>query len=245
MRRGDLLFFVLVACVVAVVTGCRAGDTRVSTATANTDTSLSKLASTAELPHPIPRIYLRAFKAERTLEMWGASQSGSYRLVKSFPIARMSGRPGPKRIENDGQVPEGCYQIAVFNPESAFHLSLGLNYPNESDRIRADQTQPGSEIYIHGSNVSIGCLAMTDPIIEQIYLMAENAKRAGQKDIRVDIFPAKPGSDAWKELFAKHPEHAAFWLEIEPAYSKFESTHQPAQFTVGTQGEYRFSTSVH
>ncbi|MBX3096374.1 MAG: L,D-transpeptidase family protein [Fimbriimonadaceae bacterium] len=184
---------------------------------------------------------MRAIKSEDVLELWGAKPDEPYQLVKAFTIARQSGKPGPKRKEGDRQVPEGCYRIAVFNPESQFHLSLGLNYPNESDLVRSDRAEPGSDIYIHGSNVSIGCLAMTDPIIEQIYSMAENAKKSGQDEIRVDIFPARPGTPEWNRLFEEYPEHTSFWREIEPAYRQFEISRFPAKFTIGIDGAYHFA----
>lgn len=206
---------------------------------AHTGLLVRELADAKGLPNPVPRIYIRAFKHEKELEIWGATADGPFQLVNTFPIARQSGRPGPKRREGDLQVPEGCYVVAVFNPQSKFHLSLGLNYPNASDKVRSDQARPGYDIYIHGGSASVGCLAMTDPVIEQIYLMAEQARSAGQKEIRVDIFPARPGP-AWEELKRRHPQHVMFWREIEPAYTLFEQNKRPAEFTVDPDGRYVF-----
>ena len=83
-----------------------------------------------------------------------------------------SGTTGPKRLQGDFQVPEGFYHINEFNPNSNYHLSMGLNYPNSSDRILSDSLRPGGEIYIHGSCVSVGCIPLNDDEIEELYLIA-------------------------------------------------------------------------
>ena len=103
-------------------------------------------------------VFIRWLKHEAVLELWARSDSHRrFRLVGSYPILATSGIPGPKHREGDRQVPEGFYEIIRFNPESDYHLSMGLNYPNAADLVNADPQQPGSDIYIHGSNVSIGC----------------------------------------------------------------------------------------
>lgn len=147
----------------------------------------------------------------------------------------MSGGLGPKRREGDRQVPEGLYVIDRFNPDSAYHLSLGIDYPNASDRVRSDPKNPGSDIFIHGSDVSIGCLAMTDPVIEEVYAMAVRAREAGQRRIRVDIFPFRmePG-----EVAGRGGEHSGLWAELEPFYQAFESSRTVPGFRVGAGGAY-------
>lgn len=187
---------------------------------------------------PAAFVFLRAFKAERELELWAGDSPGGLALIKTYPVAAASGGPGPKRREGDRQVPEGIYHIDRFNPQSSFHLSLGLNYPNESDRVRSDRDRPGSDIFIHGRAVSIGCLAMTDPVIEFIYVLADGARAAGQRQIPVHIFPARPGTAAWDDLMERHPEHRAFWQEIEPAYELFETTRTLPIVAVGPDGRY-------
>jgi murein L,D-transpeptidase YafK len=163
------------------------------------------------------------------------------RLLKTFPILAQSGNPGPKHQEGDLQVPEGVYRIAVFNPESRFHLSLGLNYPNEADRARVDSRKPGGDIYIHGSAVSIGCLAMGDEAIEQIFLLAYDVKNAGQRELPVHIFPARMTGETWTALRAKHPQHAAFWSELQPVYDAFEKTKRVPSVRTAKAGQYELA----
>ncbi len=109
--------------------------------------------------------------------MWARHGDGRFRLVASYPILAVSGGPGPKRREGDKQVPEGFYEIDRFNPKSLFHLSLGLNYPNAADRVLSDREHPGGDIFIHGSNVTVGCAPLGNDAIEELYLAALDAPR--------------------------------------------------------------------
>lgn len=206
-----------------------------------------KAVPASALPPGKGEVFLRAFKAEAILEVWESPKPGEpFRLLAGYPIARMSGGPGPKRREGDRQVPEGFYTINRFNPNSRFHLSLGLDYPNASDRIRGDKERPGSDIFIHGSNVSIGCLAMTDPVIEEIYARCEAARCRGQRTIWVHLFPARFGGEAMRTLerrYAKDAAMLAFWKEMEPGYTVFERTKRVPRVTVDAAGLYRVSSS--
>jgi murein L,D-transpeptidase YafK len=187
-----------------------------------------------------PYLYLRAFKHERELEAYVASElGGPYELAGKWRVAGMSGTLGPKRREGDRQVPEGLYVVDRFNPRSRYHLSLGLDYPNASDRARGDRRAPGSDIFIHGSNVSIGCLAMTDPVIEVVYRLATEARDAGQRWIRADIFPFRMDAETMDAMGLRHPEHAPLWRELEPFYSGFDQRRAPVAFVVARDGAYR------
>jgi murein L,D-transpeptidase YafK len=186
-------------------------------------------------------LFFRGFKESGELEVWAADDDGPMRLLKTFPILAQPGNPGPKHREGDLQVPEGVYRIAVFNPESRFHLSLGLNYPNEADRSRVDSRKPGGDIYIHGSAVSIGCLAMGDEAIEQIFLLAYDVKDGGQRELPVHIFPARMTGEAWTALRAKHPQHAAFWSELQPVYDAFEKTKWVPRVQTTKAGRYELA----
>ena len=135
--------------------------------------------------YPPKTLFIRAFKQEKELEIWAGTRK--LRLIKTFPILAASGVLGPKLHRGDRQVPEGWYHINRFNPRSRFHLSLGLNYPNDADLIRSAGRDPGDDIFIHGSNKSIGCLAMGDPAIEEIYGLARDMKSR----IRVLILPSR------------------------------------------------------
>jgi murein L,D-transpeptidase YafK len=193
---------------------------------------LKATAEHAGLPYPVPAMYFRAFKKEAVLEAWGAAHSdGPFRLIKIYAIAAMSGGLGPKRKEGDRQVPEGLYQINRFNPASRFLLSLGLDYPNASDRILSDQVRPGGDIFIHGDRVSIGCLAMTDDKIMEIYTLADGARAKGQATIRVDVFPSrKPSSSPLAESLA-------------PFAVEFDRTKSVPSFKVLRNGAYKLVKS--
>lgn len=200
--------------------------------------AILKKAGVGDLPN---YIYLRAFKREQVLEVWGASSSAEeMTLVVAYPIAKMSGKLGPKRKEGDRQVPEGIYSIDRFNPKSQFHLSLGLNYPNASDRARSDKEHPGGDIFIHGNRASIGCLAMTDPVIEEIWSFATFARDSGQRDIPVHIFPARLDKKTLEQLIGQDAdqEKHKLWKELEPFYTNFEAFHRVPRHTVDSNGAY-------
>jgi murein L,D-transpeptidase YafK len=132
----------------------------------------------AELAYPPDRITLIGLKEEGVLELWAARADGPWKRVQTYPILRQSGGPGPKLREGDRQVPEGFYRIESLNPNSRYHLSLRLDYPSAEDlrQAKADgRDQPGSDIMIHGKAVSIGCLAMGDPAIEEIFVLAADS----------------------------------------------------------------------
>lgn len=215
-------------------------EDRVAEARKTSTPALKAMAKNAKLPHPIPRIYLRAHKLERELEVWGAEPGigNVFVLVKTYPIAAMSGTLGPKRKEGDRQAPEGLYFVDRFNPRSSFHLSLGINYPNASDRILSDPKKPGGDIFIHGNQVSIGCLAMTDPAIEEIYLMALDAVKAGQRRVRVEIYPFRMTSQKLREEEKKRPELAVFWRNLARFWQSFEAQKFPARYIVNEAGRY-------
>ena len=117
---------------------------------------------------PAKYVYLRSFKYDSQLEVWVKNdRKESFKLFKTYKVCALAGTLGPKRMEGDYQVPEGFYYINEFNANSSYHLSLGLNYPNSSDRTLSDSYQPGGDIYIHGSCVTVGCIPLTDPMIEE------------------------------------------------------------------------------
>lgn len=138
---------------------------------------------------PGARIALLVFKDQRRLEVYVKAAGGPWRFLRGYPVLAASGGPGPKLREGDGQVPEGQYRVSFFNPNSLFHVSLRLDYPNSFDRAmaRADgREQLGGDIMIHGKSVSIGCLAMGDEAIEELFTLAA---QVGMARIRVLIAP--------------------------------------------------------
>jgi|GEM_PF-2039592 len=123
---------------------------------------------------PPKRLTLLAFKQERSLEVWGANAEGAFAQLGRYRILAASGVRGPKRRQGDKQVPEGFYRLSELNPNSAYHLSIRVNYPNSEDILNAaiPVEMMGGDIYIHGNDVSIGCLALGDAAIEELFCLA-------------------------------------------------------------------------
>ncbi len=188
------------------------------------------------------KLFIRAFKTEQELEVW-IKDDDVYKLLVIYPFCTTSGDIGPKRKEGDLQIPEGAYHINHFNPYSTFHLSLGINYPNASDKILSDKRSPGGAIYIHGNCVSIGCIPITDDKIKELYVMAVEAKNAGQDKIPVHIFPARLDAGVVDQLVLQHkasPDVATFWKNLQTVYTDFESTTKLRPVKVNQKGEYYF-----
>lgn len=190
------------------------------------------LAEKAGVPYPAPQLYLRAFKAEKELEVWAAAKGKPLTLVATYPFCAASGELGPKRKEGDLQVPEGLYAVSQFNPTSNFHLSMKVSYPNASDLKRSDRRAPGGLIYLHGGCASIGCIAIGDEAIEVVYLLGLGASG----EIPFDIFPMRL-TDAALEREAQSP-HAPLWRELKPYYERFEQTRKVLRPRVGADGAY-------
>lgn len=196
---------------------------------------LQALLAAVGLSYPVDEVYLRAFKEERELELWAGKKGQPLTLVKRYPFCAASGELGPKRREGDLQVPEGLYVVPEFNPTSNFHLSMKVSYPNASDRLRSDRQRPGGLIYLHGSCASIGCIAIEDGPIEEVYLLALDAR---VRPIRFDIFPRRLTDEAMGAL--DDSPHASLWKELKPAFDGFETSRRPARFTVDAKtGAYR------
>ncbi|HEY4936504.1 MAG TPA: L,D-transpeptidase family protein, partial [Puia sp.] len=167
--------------------------------------TLQKQFQAKQLVWPARYVYIRSFKYDSEMEVWVKNKQGEkYKYFKTYKICALAGSLGPKRMAGDYQVPEGFYYINEFNPRSLYHLSLGLNYPNASDRMLCDLSQPGGDIYIHGSCVTTGCIPITDGQIEELYVLTAHAKDMGQDFIPVHIFPVNfdnPKSVAYLNRF--------------------------------------------
>ena len=217
---------------------------RVRVARAEFEDSIRTLFAAKHLPYPPRKLFIRAFKAEGRLEVWAAPAIGErLSLVKTYPICATSGGLGPKRKEGDLQVPEGFYRIALFNPESDFYLSMGLDYPNASDRILGNKEHPGSDIMIHGKCVTIGCIPIQDEGIKELYWMCVRARAAGQEEIPVHVFPAVLDSAGMTRLrhdFVGDPARIAFWENLKPGYDLFEKSNICPLVSVDEQGAYLF-----
>src|SRR5260221_3494704 len=169
------------------------------------DDTLQKQFLAKQLVWPARFVYIRSFKYDSELEVWVKNKPAEkYKLFKTYKICALAGSLGPKRMAGDYQVPEGFYYINEFNPRSEYHLSLGLNYPNASDRILSDSLQPGGDIYIHGSCVTTGCIPITDQQIEELYVLAAHAKSEGQDFIPVHIFSIRFDNQKSSEYLARY-----------------------------------------
>ncbi len=158
---------------------------------ANATRKLNNYFAKAKVSFPPKEITLVALKQERKLELW-ARDSKEFRLIHTYNIQAASGVAGPKLRLGDKQVPEGIYRIDGLNPNSHYHLSMKLNYPNEFDLLHAEmegRTEPGSDIFIHGRAVSIGCLAMGDETIEELFILTT---QTGAENVKVVIAPHDP-----------------------------------------------------
>lgn len=157
---------------------------------ARADARLKPAFQRAGVAYPPAEVALLAFKDARVMEVHArGAPDAPWQFIKTCPVLGASGRPGPKLAEGDRQVPEGVYQIALLNPNSRFHLSLRLNYPNDFDRrMGADdgRKELGTDIMIHGGSSSIGCLAMGDETAEDLFVLAA---RTGKELCRVVIAP--------------------------------------------------------
>lgn len=163
-------------------------------------------------------VFLRIFKQEAVLELWMQGDKG-WRLFQTYPICRFSGQLGPKLKEGDRQAPEGFYQVssAQLNPNSRHHLSFNLGYPNAFDRAHG---RTGSFLMVHGGCSSIGCYAMTDPAVDDIYGLVSAALRNGQGSVDVHAFPFRM-SDV-NMMRNAHSRWIDFWRDLKAGYDLFE-----------------------
>jgi len=153
----------------------------------------------AGVAYPPESITLLGFKAERRLELW-ARADGAEHLVRAWPVLAASGAAGPKLREGDLQVPEGRYRVVALNPNSSYHLSLQLDFPNAFDAARAaeEKRAPGGDIFIHGKDKSVGCLALGDEAIEELFTLVESVgiEHVGvilaPRDLRDGVRPVLP-----------------------------------------------------
>ncbi|MGN0003043.1 MAG: murein L,D-transpeptidase family protein [Sphingobacterium composti] len=180
-----------------------------------------------------------AYKDLDRLELFAKpKQQQHYKLLQLYKICARSGKLGPKKAEGDKQVPEGFYHINRFNPKSKFYLSLGLNYPNAFDLAH---NYTGTDIFIHGKCMTVGCLPMTDEYMKEIYLYALWAKDSGQQNIPVYIFPFEMIEEnmlTYKEQV--NEETYAFWQNIQQGYLLFEESKKELDFTI-VEKKYQFT----
>ena len=183
-------------------------------------------------------VFIRIFKEEKQLELW-VDDGKQFRLFKTWTICKFSGALGPKLKEGDGQAPEGFYFVPRkrMNPRSRFHLSFNVGYPNAYDRARK---RTGSALMVHGNCVSIGCYAMTDAGIEEIYSLCDAALMDGQKFFRVHCFPFRM-TEANMKRHGKS-KWMSEWKNLKTGYDWFEKSKRAPNVTVSGK-KYTFSAA--
>lgn len=169
-------------------------------------------------------VFMRIFKREQLLELWVEGDSGTYILFRNYRICAVSGDLGPKLRQGDRQAPEGFYRVAArqLNPNSQYHLAFDLGFPNDYDQSNG---RTGDFLMVHGDCVSIGCYAMGDAGIEEIYTMAAAALAGGQQAFDVHAFPFR--LDSAHIEAERNSAWIDFWLELKLAHDQFEHTHVP------------------
>jgi murein L,D-transpeptidase YafK len=218
---------------------------RPSDALKRKEDTLQKQFEAKGLSWPAKYVYIRSFKYDGQLEVWVKNErKDPFKLFKTYRICALAGTLGPKRIAGDYQVPEGFYYINEFNPNSNYYLSLGINYPNQSDRILSDSLRPGGDIYIHGSCVTVGCIPVTDQQIDEIYILAAYAKANGEDYIPVHIYPVrfsnKRSADYLAALTKNDQQLKHFAERLQNVYDHFEVTRQLPVIMTNTSGDYVF-----
>ena len=218
---------------------------RVRQAYQNKESSLQQLLKKQGIQQNKLHIYLRAFKQEKEMELWGKNaEDKQYRLIRTYDVCSTSGVLGPKRKQGDLQIPEGYYHIDRFNPYGNFHLSLGVNYPNRSDKILGVNGKLGGDIFIHGACVTIGCLPITDAEIEELYIFCTEAKNNGQTTIPVSIFPAKLTDENYQLLTSAYnhdTDRLGLWEDLRQGYLLFNESKQLPSISFLNNGRHRVS----
>ncbi len=207
-----------------------------------TDQQLKKEFEEKGLVYPPKQLLLQVFKSEAKLEVWVQGDSTSkLQLFKVYDICDMSGTVGPKRKMGDQQVPEGYYKITFFNPESSFFLSMKVGYPNESDKLLSDQERPGDNIFLHGACCSLGCIAIGDNQIAEVYWLAAQVKSSGN-DVPIYIYPARMTDFKYKVLCSTNTNSEAtqLWEKLKLGYQLFHQNNQLLNYKVNEKGDYIF-----
>jgi murein L,D-transpeptidase YafK len=177
-------------------------------------------------------VFIRIFKRDFVLEVW-LQKNERFELFASYPICQFSGRLGPKFLQGDRQSPEGIYTVSTeqLNPNSRWYRSFNLGFPNSFDRSHG---RTGSYLMVHGGCSSIGCYAMTNAVISEIWTLVTAALNGGQKRFQVQALPFRM-TDSNLSARQDHPSHA-LWQQLKVAYDLFEETHIPPQVDVCDKG---------
>jgi len=216
--------------------------TRVKEAFASKEKAVIKTLTEHGISRDSLQIYLRAFKTEKKVEVWGKNICDTaFTLIKEFPICEISGEIGPKRRSQDLQVPEGFYRINELNPYSKYYLSMKINYPNASDSIRGVKGRLGNLIYIHGGCESSGCISIADDKIKELFVYCIEAYNAGQKEINIAIYPARLDDKTYARLttgYSKNKDKISLWADLKKSYDLFNQKKVPPTVKYNTDGTH-------
>jgi murein L,D-transpeptidase YafK len=174
-------------------------------------------------------VLIRIYKEESTLEVWKQDRTGKFTLLNSFPICKFSGNLGPKLMQGDHQAPEGFYDITPdqMNPNSSEYLAFNTGFPNAYDRSLG---RTGSFLMVHGGCRSVGCYAMTDSAMEEIYGLVDEAFKGGQQKVQLQAFPFRMTA----QNLARHAgdPNMPFWQMLKAGSDAFLVTEQPPRVAV-------------
>jgi len=234
LRSGQIAFVFAKACVFAVIVatlgGCastvyapkttaRTGTVRAATLRQMEDLNMDRAAP----------VLIRIYKEESTLEVWKQDRSGKFALLNSYPICKFSGNLGPKLEQGDHQAPEGFYDITPnqMNPNSSEYLAFNTGYPNAFDRSLG---RTGSFLMVHGGCRSVGCYAMTDSAMEEIYGLVDEAFKGGQEKVQLQALPFRMTA----QNLASHAgdPNMPFWEMLKAGSDAFVETQQPPKVAV-------------
>jgi murein L,D-transpeptidase YafK len=230
---------IAVAILAAVfLAGCQVSDYSTAKHLAPVPGALKRKMALLDMEERAP-ILVRIFKEDDELEVWKRKRNGEYGLLETFEICAWSGELGPKFKEGDRQAPEGFYMVSrgQMNPNSSYHLSFDLGFPNAYDRSHG---RTGSHLMVHGDCSSRGCYAVEDGPVEQIYALAREAFAGGQRAFQVQAFPFR----MTPQNMARHHghEHFAFWEMLKEGSDHFEVTRRPPRIDV-CEKRYVFNAS--
>ncbi|WP_189425829.1 L,D-transpeptidase family protein [Devosia pacifica] len=235
--RKVVAFVLALGCVVALAgcVGLMSGDNRHNVPlSSGIQAQIKSIGST-----PGKAMFVRIFKQEGQLEVWKETSGGDFRLLKTYAICAWSGDLGPKIREGDRQAPEGVYTITpgLMHPRSNYYLAFNIGFPNKFDRAHG---RTGSNLMVHGDCSSAGCYAMTDGGIAEIYALARESFKGGNKSFQVQVFPFRMTP---QNIAANiDNQHMPFWRDIKEGYDLFEINRQPPTWDV-CERQYVFNAS--
>jgi murein L,D-transpeptidase YafK len=231
------LFPLIVAGLGACSTTLHAPKTAVRTGTVRT--AALKQMETLNMDRAAP-VLIRIYKEESTLEVWKQDRSGKFALLNSYPICKFSGNLGPKLVQGDYQAPEGFYDIAPnqMNPNSSEYLAFNTGFPNAFDRSLG---RTGSFLMVHGGCRSVGCYAMTDYAMEEIYGLVDDAFKGGQEKVQLQAFPFRMTA----QNLARHAgdPNMPFWEMLKAGSDAFSAAERPPRVAVCDR-RYVFNPAV-